>query len=147
MSRDDMILPLPPISNTEGCPHVYVVNSDSAFLEMIADLLTDTRAQVTLEQLRPNPEITVANLRSAQPDLLLLDLIPFHRDAALLLERLELEPTLRELPVILASTSPSSAERLANEHADLVRDVLPKPFDLDDFFTLLGRVVVGLRVP
>lgn len=140
-------LPLPPRRDDDGRPYIYVVNSDPEFLEMIGDLLADARAQVSLEQLRPNVEVTATNLRMARPDVLLLDVVPFHNDAQLLLERLEHDPELSELPVILASTSPGAAERLANAHARLVRDILPKPFDLGEFFAILSRVVPGLRVP
>jgi CheY-like chemotaxis protein len=140
-------LPLPPTPSPEGQPHVYVINTDSAFLEMIADLLEDTHARITLEQMRPNIEVTIANLCGAQPDVLLLDVLPLHDGAPLLLERLEGEARLDGLPVILASTSPNLAEQLAGAHGARVVGVLPKPFDLDSFYLLLHRVVRGLRVP
>ena len=126
---------------------MYVINADSAFLEMIAALLEDTRARITLEQMRPNVEVTIANLCSAQPDVLLLDVMPLEESAAHLLERLQDEPCLDGLPVILASTTPDMAEELAEAHAARVVSVLSKPFDLDTFYLLLRRVVRGLRVP
>jgi CheY-like chemotaxis protein len=147
MPDENFALPLPPLPSPAGQPHVYVINSDSAFLEMIGDLLEDARAQVTLEQMRPNIEVTIANLCGAQPDVLLLDVMPLHDGAAHLLDRLEMEPRLRDLPVILASTTPDLAEELAEAHAARVASVLPKPFDMDHFYLLLHRVVRSLRVP
>jgi CheY-like chemotaxis protein len=147
MPDENHPLPLPPTPSPEGQPHIYVINSDEAFLEMIADLLEDTRARVTLEHMRPTIEVTIANLRSAQPDVLLLDVMPIYQGAAQLLDRMDEEPELCEFPVILASTVPGVAERLAEAHAARVADVLPKPFDMDTFYTLLNRVVRGLRVP
>jgi DNA-binding response OmpR family regulator len=134
-------LPLPPAPAGDEKPHVYVINSDPAFLEMIADLLADVRVHVTLEQLRPNVAVTVANLRSARPDLLILDVVPFREDADLLLSQLEAEDDLMGLPVLLASTTPGFAEQIAQSHADLVRDILVKPFDLDSFYALLRRLL------
>ena len=134
-------LPLPPVPAADEKPHVYVINSDPAFLEMIADLLADVRVHVTLEQLRPNVAVTVANLRSARPDLLILDVVPFREDADLLLSQLEAEDDLMGLPVLLASTTPGFAEQVAQTHADFVRDILVKPFDLDSFYALLRRLL------
>lgn len=147
MPTDGDALPLPPVREGDERPYIYVVNSDPDFLEMIGELLADARAQVTLEQMRPNVDVTLANLRLARPDVLLLDVVPFQRDAQLLLDRLEQDATLGELPVILASTIPAVAEQLAETHASLVRDILSKPFDIDDFFTILHRVVTRLHVP
>lgn len=137
-------LPLPPSPEPDGPPHVYVINSDPSFLEMVGELLADTRVRVTLEQLRPNVLVTVDNLRSAQPDLLILDVVPYRGDAEQLLDELRDDDDLNELPVLLACTSAGIAERLAERFPDLVRDVLPKPFDLDEFFTRLERLLPPL---
>jgi CheY-like chemotaxis protein len=146
MPGDEDTLPLPPTPAPDGKPHIYVINSDPAFLEMIADLLSDTRAHVTLEAMRPNIEVTLDNLRSARPDLLILDIVPFRNDAEPLLERMEADDELRHLPVMAASTSKKAAEAAANEHASLVRDILPKPFDLEDFYAKLESLVAGIQV-
>ncbi len=143
----DFPLPLPPTPGPDDRPNVYVINSDPAFLEMIADLLADVRVRVHLEELRPNIEVTLDNLRSARPDLLILDLVPYQADGVTLLERIASDGDLHTLPVMIACTTPSLAERVANEHASIVRDVLPKPFDLDDFYVRLGRLLEGVRVP
>ena len=47
---------------------------------------------------------------------------------------------------MLASTNPGIAERIANDHGECVREVLPKPFDLQDFYLKL-RQVVGITMP
>ncbi|MFI5274922.1 MAG: two-component system response regulator [Ktedonobacterales bacterium] len=141
----DATLPLPPSPPADGHPQLYVINADSAFLETIAALLADSRAQVTLEQLRPNVEISLDNLRSAHPDLLILDIVPYQRDAPALLQRIAADAELARLPVMLASTSPGVAERLAETYPAIVRDILPKPFDLDVFFAKLNRLVAGIN--
>lgn len=143
----DFSLPLPPTPGPGDRPNVYVINSDPAFLEMIGDLLSDVRVSIQLEALRPNIEVTLDNLRSARPDLLILDLVPYQSDGMLLLERVASDAELSAIPVMIACTNPGLAERAANAHANVVRDVLPKPFDLDDFYARLSRLLDGVRVP
>jgi DNA-binding response OmpR family regulator len=144
---DDEALPLPPTPAPPGVPHIYVINSDEEFLETIGDLLTDVRVRVTLEQMRPNIEVTVANLHSAQPDLLILDVVPHRRDAQWLLERMGADLELSQIPVLAASTNSGLAEQVAATYAPLVRAVLPKPFDVEEFFATLRHLKVPLQVP
>lgn len=134
-------LPLPPTPGPSDRPSVYVINSDPSFLEMIADLLDDVRVRVQLEALRPNLEVTLDNLRSARPDLVILDLVPFQKDGMLLLERIAANEELCKLAVMVASTNANLTERAIKEHPDVVRDVLPKPFDLDEFYVKLERLL------
>ncbi|MGH2514033.1 MAG: response regulator [Ktedonobacterales bacterium] len=138
---------LPPSSGSSDLPNIYVVNSDPDFLEMIGSLLEDVRVRIHLEQMRPNIAVTVDNLRSAKPDLLILDVIPYQQDARQLMERIAADGELRHLPIMLASTSAGVAEELANAFGDQVLEVLPKPFDLDDFYLKVSRILVGVRIP
>lgn len=142
----DSPLPLPPTPGSGDMPFVYVINSEPSFLELIADLLADVRVRVQLEAMRPNLEVTLDNLRSARPDLLILDLVPYQADGMLLLDRIASDEALRTLPVMVASTSPKLAERAADEHAEVVRDVLPKPFDLDVFYKKMDSLLARVRV-
>lgn len=146
MSSDNHDDFLPPTPGPDNRPHIYVMNSDPAFLEMIGELLDDVRAHVTLEQMRPNVEVSLENLRSARPDLLILDIVPRQRNTTTLLEHMERDKDLRHLPVMVASTSPALAEAVGNAHGDLVRDVLPKPFDLDTFYARIANLVSGIVV-
>lgn len=146
MASNDFSLPLPPTRTDTRKPHIYVINNNEEFLAMIDEVLSDVDLQVTLEQLRPNVAVTLGNLRSAEPDLLLLDVVPYRGDSARLLAALANEDDLRRLPVVLASTNTSVANDLANQHASFVCEVLPKPFDLDAFYALLHRLV-GVPLP
>jgi|GEM_PF-815907 DNA-binding response OmpR family regulator len=137
----EAVLPLPPVKTLDGVPTVYVINTDPAFLEMVADLLADERVHVLLEQMRPNIEVTLDNLRSAQPDMLILDVVPRKDLAPQLLERISQDEGLSKIPVMLASTNAGVAEALAQEHASVVRDVLPKPFDMDEFLTKVNALL------
>ena len=142
---ENFTLPLPPTRPDDGRPLVYIINSNPEFLEMIGELLADSRATVMLEQLRPNVEVSVQNLRSAHPDLLILDIVAHEKDGPILLARIAADEELSHLPVMLASTNPRVVEELANTHPNVVRDILPKPFDLEDFFAKLNRLVVGIN--
>jgi DNA-binding response OmpR family regulator len=140
-------LPLPPLAGPDGRPHIYVINSSSEFLELIQEVLSDIRLHVTLEQMRSNPEVTIGNLRSAQPDLLMLDVVPYTNDAVQILERMNHESDLDHLPVMLVSTNQHTAEQLAEAYAPLVREVLPKPFDIDELYAKLSQLVANIQVP
>jgi CheY-like chemotaxis protein len=140
MANDDS-MPLPPTPAAPGLPHLYVLNESPDYLDLIRAILEDTRLHVTVEQMRPNVAVTRDNLRAAQPDLVLLDVLPYRDDAARLLAELAATPDLKDLPIMLASTSPEVAEALAQQHPEQVREVLSKPFDLDDFFAKLSEFV------
>lgn len=142
---DDQSLPLPPTPAPPGLPHIYVINSDEAFLETIGDLLQDARVRVTLEQMRPNIAVTLENLRSAKPDLLILDIVPHRRDALLLLEHMLVDAELCQIPILAASTNPTLAEQIARTYQPLVRDVLRKPFDIEVFIQTLQRLQVPIQ--
>lgn len=128
-------------------PLVYVINTDPSFLEMIAELLADTRVRIQLEQMGGDARATADRIRAARPDLVILDVVPTRGDAAELLDLFESDRQLARLAIMLASTSAGLAEQLADRHAGLVRDVLPKPFELDDFYAKLAQLVRGARVP
>lgn len=138
-------LPLPPTPAPPGLPHIYVINSDEAFLETIGDLLQDARVRVTLEQMRPNIAVTLENLHSARPDLLILDIVPHRRDPLLLLEHMLVDADLCQIPILAASTNPALAEQIAQTYRPLVRDVLRKPFAIEVFIQTLQRLQVPIQ--
>ena len=139
MNTTDDALPLPPQPDPDGRPLLYVVNSNPEFLDLIREILEDVNLRVVVEQLRPNPEVTLDNFRTAQPNLLLLDYVPFMADAETLLKALHDSADLRALPVLLASTSQRAAQQLAHQFSRQVVDVLPKPFELDELYRLLRQ--------
>jgi CheY-like chemotaxis protein len=132
-------MPLPPRPAADGKPLLYVLNNNAEFLELIREVLADVNLRVVVEQLRPNPEVTLENFRSSQPDLILLDYVPFISDARYLLEALRASADLRKLPVLLASTSPQAATALADQFSGQIIDVLPKPFELEELYRLLRQ--------
>jgi hypothetical protein len=57
------------------------------------------------------------------------------------MSHLDAEDDLASLPVLLASTTPGFAERIAESHSESMRDILAKPFDLDSFYGLVRRLL------
>lgn len=139
MDTTDEPMPLPPRPAADGKPLLYVLNNNAEFLELIREVLADVNLRVVVEQLRPNPEVTLENFRSSQPDLILLDYVPFISDARYLLEALRASADLRKLPVLLASTSPQAATALADQFSGQIIDVLPKPFELEELYRLVRQ--------
>ena len=77
--------------------------------------------------------------QAPRPDLILLDLNLPKVDGREVLERIKSDPDLRQIPVIILSTS--NAERdvtsAYNHHANCY---VTKPTDLDDFFDVVREI-------
>jgi len=123
-------------------PHskrVIVVDSDAETTELIAELLQD---EGYAPLCYPTWLLSVACIEQAQANLLILELGPGDPSAALdLLGELRRNCHTRALPVIVNSTDERLLERLAEPLRDLGCVVLPKPFELDVFFS---SIRVGL---
>lgn len=131
---------LPPAA--EGTPpHVYVLDADPAFLEVAGNLLAEAGVRMTLAPFQGTADELLAGLRAAVPDLLLLDVVPQRANAGQILTSMRADPALAAVPVLLMSTNPTAAQRVAEPHAALVRDLLAKPFDIDDFIAKITRLL------
>jgi len=134
--------PLPPTGSPGGQRrHVFVLDADSAFLEVVGDLLADANVRATLELLQGDVAGVCERLAAEPPDLVLMDVAPQRTEAEALLQRMEADAALRAIGVLLVSTNLGLARRLAQTHASRVRDVLAKPFDLDEFYAQMRRLL------
>ena len=118
---------------------VTVINDDTAFLELMHDVLVDAGYEVSLhrEGAQAHPRV-----REEQPDLVILDIRMEHPDSGwMVLELLRLDPGTSHVPVIVCS-----ADTLALQaKEDLLRgqgcDILEKPFDLDTLLSMVDEKI------
>jgi CheY-like chemotaxis protein len=123
-------------------PFIFVANDDQAFVELIAELLTDAGY--------PNVTWHIGGgafhrVRDEQPNLVLLDVNLLNPGRGWsTLDALRLHPKTRRIPVIVCSTD----MRMINEKVDMLRDlhcqVLEKPFHIE---TLLDKVEAAIGPP
>jgi CheY-like chemotaxis protein len=119
---------------------IALINDDTAFLELMHDLLKSIEGYDVLICKESND--AYGFVKKEHPDLVLLDIRMGGEERGwTILELLTLDPTTRPIPVIVCS----AAVRQLQEHQPLLDkfgiDVLPKPFDLD---VLLEKVSGGL---
>lgn len=122
--------------------HIFVVNGEPEFLNLMRELLQDADYNVTTTNFVPATFDHVAALR---PDVLIVDLAVGRRAGWELLEALHADAATARIPVIIVSTSPATlarAEALAARYG--AAGLLAKPFDLED---MLALVRVALALP
>lgn len=119
--------------------HIFVVNGSAEFLDIMRELLQDEQYNVTTTNFVP---ATFAQIESANPSLLLIDLVVGEHAGWDLLADLRQGANTHKIPVILVSTTSSLLDRARDEHAALGGDrYLVKPFDLDDLLTTVEDLV------
>lgn len=119
--------------------HIYVMNGSPEFLDIIRALLQDEQYNVTTTNFIPNSFRTI---ETAQPSLLIIDLIVGEQAGWDLLGRLRVSVSTREIPVILVSTTPRLLDEAREQHEIFGGDhYLVKPFDLEDLLRLIGELI------
>ncbi len=109
--------------------HVFVVNGEPDFLDIMRDLLQGERYNVTTTNFVPRTFDQIAALR---PDLLIVDLAVGERAGWELLERLQAEALTRGVPVVVTSTERRLLERAeADGRRYGGQRFVVKPMDLD----------------
>ena len=120
--------------------HILVIEDAAELRTLFRDVLEEEGYRVTLRAEAPDVE-EVARLR---PDLIVLDLLLGDDEEAAweLARRLEGDPRLAAVPIVVCSAATHLLRRLEAPLRDLGAEIVPKPFGLDDF---LGAVERGLR--
>ena len=119
---------------------IAVINDDTAFLELMHDLLEEIEGYTVT--ICKEADDAYEFVKKTQPDLVILDIRVGHEENGwMILNLLTLDPATRPIPVIVCSAAVHSLQ----EHEELLQrydcDVLQKPFDLD---TLLAKVEAAL---
>lgn len=119
--------------------HVFVIQSEPTFLEVVRELLLDERYNVTTTDFLPE---TFDAIVAFKPDLLILDLL-FGKQAGWdLLVQLTDTIVTRDIPVIVTSTDPDllqGARDLQTRYGD--RRFLIKPFDLQVLLNAVHELI------
>jgi twitching motility two-component system response regulator PilH len=116
-------------------PHIFAINGDPDFLNVVRVLLQDERYNVTTTNFVPR---TFNQIAALQPSLLLVDLTIGKEAGWDLLERLHKEASTRHIPLIVVSNDErllDQARRNAERYGG--KDFIAKPLDLD---ALLGTI-------
>lgn len=120
--------------------HIFAVNHESAFLDVVRMLLQDERYNVTTTNYVPRTWDQIAVL---QPNLLLIDLVPGLQAGWDLLERLRAESVTGRIPVLVTSSDRHLLARVQVERERYGGDrVIIKPLNtgvlLETIRTLIG---------
>ncbi len=120
---------------------ITVVNNDTAFLNLMSDLLGDEGYRITV--------LTVSDqaydmIRKDKPDLVILDIGTEQEDTAwTVLNLLRLDPETANIPVIVASVDGKLLKLKEEQLKSKKCEILEKPFELEE---LLIRVRAATRV-
>jgi DNA-binding response OmpR family regulator len=119
--------------------HVYVVNGSPAFLDIVRELLQGENYNVTTTNFVPRSFQTI---ESAQPALLIIDLVIGEQAGWDLLAELRHAASTRDIPVLLVSTRPELLDNVRSQHAEFGGDrYLLKPFDLDELLDNIDQLI------
>ena len=113
-------------------PRILVVDDDAGFLELMRDLFAGTEGfeVITRKDWAGADEI----VRSARPDVVVLDIMSGPRDPAgwYMLDSLRGDPRTMHVPVIVCSASNSAFDERHHRLLGTTVPFVPKPFQLDD---------------
>ncbi len=120
--------------------HILLINDDTAFLELMQDLLeADEGYKVSIcKEWDPAYE----RVKKDRPDLVILDItIGGQERGWTILNLLTLDPETRPIPVIVCSAAIQSL----HEHQPILDRfgicALPKPFDLEELLSTVERMI------
>ncbi len=120
-------------------PHILAVDDDPLILDLIQDALSqDYQVEVTSD---PHQAL---DLLDREPfDMLLIDLGIPEVDGAEIIRHVRSHPFSRNLPIVVVSAYIELAKRVAGLN---VQAILRKPFQLDQLYETLGKVLSESRM-
>jgi response regulator RpfG family c-di-GMP phosphodiesterase len=121
--------------------HIFIVNGDPYFLELLRELFQDERYNVTTTNFVPE---TFDQIETLKPALIIIDLVVGEQAGWDLLEQLQHDAVTARIPVLVTSTNPEYLEAAtANEERYGVDSFIAKPMDveilLEEVHKLAGR--------
>ena len=120
-------------------PLILVVNDDTAFLQLMEQLLEDEG--YAAEALKSTHH-ALDRIKERRPALVVLDIrINNEENGLLLLDLITLDPETRTIPVIIASANLQALSGREDELATKGIYVIAKPFDIDDLAALIRHAL------
>lgn len=126
-----------------GSPtHVLVIDDAEELRALFRDILEGEGCRVSVAA----TAIGIEEMARLAPDLVVLDLLLGHDENAawLLLRAMRDDARLARVPVVVCSAATELLGRIGAGIVALGAEIVPKPFDLDDFLAAVGR---GLAPP
>ncbi len=122
-------------------PSVLVVNDDTAFLQLMEQLLEDEGFRASTLN---STEGALDIIKEKHPALVILDIrINNEQSGLLLLDLVTLDPETRWIPVIVATANLHALAGREQELADKGIYVIAKPFDIDELGGLIKKALGG----
>lgn len=118
--------------------HILVVDDDAEFLAFMALLLTGEGYSVDVASTVDEWE---AKLRGVRPDLIICDLLLAGTPRFALLDRLATIPDAATIPIVLCTGAMHELDDATARLEGRPMSILPKPFDLDQLFVCLDRML------
>jgi DNA-binding response OmpR family regulator len=118
--------------------HIFVINHDPMFLELMRELLQLEEYNVTTTNFVPT---TFRQIVGARPDLIIVDIMVRDQASWLLLEQLRRATATHQIPVIIVSTDPqliSQAQREVDRYGG--DRYLVKPLDVDQLLVTIREL-------
>jgi DNA-binding response OmpR family regulator len=110
--------------------HIFIVNGDPNFLELLRELFQDERYNVTTTNFVPE---TYDQIEALKPALIIIDLVIGEQAGWKLLEELENHAVTQRIPVLVTSTNPEYLETAyANAARYGVDSYIAKPLDIEE---------------
>jgi CheY-like chemotaxis protein len=120
-------------------PLVAVVNNDTAFLELMKELLDDEGYETLIHK---EGSTAYQRVKKEQPALLILDIrLGAPEEGWNVLELLKLDPKTAGMPVIVCSADAVQLREKAPRLRELGCVTLEKPFDLAELLALVAQHV------
>ena len=137
--REEIARAEPDEQERERRQHIFVVNGDPDFLNIVRALLQDERYNVTTTNFVPR---TFDQIAALQPALLVVDVVIGERAGWDLLDRLQAAASTHDIPVIVTSTDPRLLDRArANPQRYGRQRFLDKPMDLDALLAMIEELI------
>jgi CheY-like chemotaxis protein len=120
---------------------ILAVNDDPAILNLFEDLLTEEGYHVILDQFTRSTGDILGDIRSVQPDLVIMDFIIGGEGTGWqLLQAVRMDRTTRHIPIVVCTGAVHQVEQLATHLSEMNVHVVLKPFDIDHLLEVIASV-------